>query len=203
MTYHTRRLSSFYSYSRLLLSVCSLLLVCLLAACGSTGSTGTTSASPGASTPAPTQQGNQGTPTNTAPVSCSRISEATIGQAIGIQLAPALVASQFSTPVGDSITCIYKDAATSQTQEAVINYYSGSSASQSFNGTMRQSIAPVNQQSVSGLGDKAVFDTQEFALHVLKGNLYFYIALTRLREQGASKLLADARQIATAILAAS
>ena len=59
MTYHTsdRHLSSLFSRSRLILSIGSLFLVCLLAACGSGGaSTGTTSASPGASTPAPTKQ---------------------------------------------------------------------------------------------------------------------------------------------------
>src|ERR1700680_2180903 len=59
MTYHTpdRYLSSHFSLSRLILSIGSLFLVCLLAACGSGGSsTGTTSASPSASTPAPTRQ---------------------------------------------------------------------------------------------------------------------------------------------------
>src|ERR1700680_524562 len=59
MTYHTsdRHLSSHFSRSRLILSVCSLFLVCLLAACGSGGSsTGTTSVSPSASTHAPIRQ---------------------------------------------------------------------------------------------------------------------------------------------------
>jgi len=59
MNYHTsnRHLSSHFSRSRLILSIGSLFLVCLLAACGSGGaSTGTTSTSPGASTPAPTRQ---------------------------------------------------------------------------------------------------------------------------------------------------
>lgn len=59
MTYHTsdRHLPSHFSRSRLILSISSLLLVCLLAACGSGGSsTGTTSASPSARTPAPTRQ---------------------------------------------------------------------------------------------------------------------------------------------------
>lgn len=59
MTYHTsnRHLSSHFSRSRLILSIGSLFLVCLLAACGSGGaSTGTTSASPDASTPSPTRQ---------------------------------------------------------------------------------------------------------------------------------------------------
>ena len=59
MTYHTsdRHPPSHVSRSRLILSIGSLFLVCLLAACGSGGaSTGTTSASPGASTPAPTKQ---------------------------------------------------------------------------------------------------------------------------------------------------
>ena len=50
-------LSSHFSGSRLVLGVCSLFLVCLLAACGSGGaSSGTTSASPSAITPAPTRQ---------------------------------------------------------------------------------------------------------------------------------------------------
>jgi hypothetical protein len=200
MTYHTsnRHLSSHFSRSRLIVGICALLLVCLLAACGSGGaSTGTTSASPGASTP--TQQGNQGVPTNATPLSCSLVSEATVGQAIGIQLAPSTVASQFSTPVGDGLTCLYKDAATSQTQEVVISYYSGSSANVSFN-KMRTNVAPANQQSISGLGDKALFDTQRCNLHVLKGNLYFIVSLVKLSEQGASKLLPEARQIATTIL---
>lgn len=193
---HFRRSQSFFSRTRLSLSVCGLLLAFLLAACGSGGTgTGTTSASPSMSTP--TQQRNQGAPTTTAPISCSRAPEAMVGQAIGILLAPPTVASQYSTPVGDSITCIYKDAATSQTQEVVINYYSGSSASQAFNQT--QKLA--NQQPVSGLGDKAIFDTQEDVLHVLKGNLYLYVSLVKLSERGASKLLLEARQIATAILA--
>jgi hypothetical protein len=193
---HHHRLPSFFSRSKLALSVCSLLLAFLLAACGSGGtSTGTNSAYPSVSTP--TQQGNQGAQTTTAPISCSRAPEAMVGQAIGIQLAPPTVASQYSTPVGDSITCIYKDAATSQTQEVVINYYSGSSASQAFNQTQKLAY----QQPVSGLGDKALFDTQRCVLHVLKGNLYLYVSLVKLSEQGASKLLPEARQIATAILA--
>lgn len=201
MTYHTsdRHLSSHFSRSRLILSIGSLFLVCLLAACGSGGaSTGTTSASPSASTP--TQQGNQGVPTNATPLSCSRVSEATVGQAIGIQLAPSTVASQFSTPVGDGLTCIYKDAATSQTQEVVISYYSGSSASQSFDSAMNNTPT-ADRQPISGLGDKAVYDTQRFRLHVLKGDLFFIVSLVKLSEQGASKLLLESRQIATAILA--
>ena len=59
MNYHTsnRHLSPRFSRSRLVLSIGSLFLVCLLAACSSGGSsTGTTSASPSASTPAPTLQ---------------------------------------------------------------------------------------------------------------------------------------------------
>lgn len=59
MTYHTsdRHLSSHFSRSRLILSIGSLFLVCLLVACGSGGaSTGTTSVSPSPSTPAPTRQ---------------------------------------------------------------------------------------------------------------------------------------------------
>src|ERR1700692_1298794 len=58
MTYNSSNshLSSHFSRSRLILSVGSLFLVCLLAACGSGGSTGTTSVSPSASTPAPTRQ---------------------------------------------------------------------------------------------------------------------------------------------------
>jgi len=200
MTYHTsnRHLSSHFSRSRLIVGMCALLLVCLLAACGSGGaSTGTTSASPRASTP--TQQGNQGVPTNAPPLSCSRVSEATVGQAIGIQLAPSTVASQFSTPAGDGLTCIYKDAATSQTQEVVISYYSGSSASVAFNQTLKN-VAPADQQPISGLGDKALFDTQRCNLHVLKGDLYFIVSLVKLSEQGASKLLPEARHIATTIL---
>ncbi len=203
MTYHTsdRHLSSCFSRSRLIVSIGSLFLVCLLAACGSGGSsTGTTSASPGASTP--TQQGKQGVPTNAPPLSCSRVSEATVGQAIGIQLAPSTVAMQYSTPAGDGLACIYKDAATSQTQEVVISYYSGSSASVAFHQT-RTNVAPADQQPISGLGDKALFDTQRYNLHVLKGNLYFIVSLVKLSEQGASKLLPEARQIATTILANS
>lgn len=201
MAYHTsdRHLSSHFSRSRLIVGIGSLFLVCLLAACGSGGaSTGTTSASPSASTP--TQQGNQGVPTNATPLSCSRVSEATVGQAIGIQLAPSTVAMQYSTPAGDGLTCLYKDAATSQTQEVVISYYSGSSASVSFNQT-QTNVAPADQQPISGLGDKALFDTQRCNLHVLKGNLYFIVSLVKLSEQGASKLLPEARQIATTILA--
>jgi hypothetical protein len=59
MAYYTSdpHLSSHFSRSRLVLSVGSLFLLCLLAACGSGGSsTGTTSVSPSANTPAPTQQ---------------------------------------------------------------------------------------------------------------------------------------------------
>ncbi len=196
---HSRRSPALFSRSRLVLSLGSLLLVCLLSACSmGGGGTGTAATTSGASRPA--QQGNQGAPTNAAPISCSRVSEATVGQAIGIQLASPTVTGQFNTPVGDGIFCIYKDAATSQTQEVVISYYSGSSASVSFNQSLKN-IAPANQQSISGLGDKALFDTQEDALHVMKGNLYFIVSLVKLSEQGASKLLPEARQIATKILA--
>lgn len=192
----SRRSSTLFSHSWLVLNLCSLLLACLLSACslggGSTGTAVTTSG-----TSIPTQQGNQGAPTNTVPISCSHAPEAMVGQAIGIQLAPPTVASQYSTPVGDGLTCIYKDAATSQTQEVVISFYSGSSASQAFNQT--QKLA--DQQPISGLGDKALFDTQRCNLHVLKGNLYFIVSLVKLSEQGASKLLPEAQQIATAILA--
>jgi len=90
--------------------------------------------------------------------------------------------------------------ATSQTQEVVISYYSGSSAGLSFHQTLKN-VAPANQQSISGLGDKALFDTQRCVLHVLKGNLYFIVSLVKLSEQGAPKLLVEARHIATAILA--
>ncbi|HET9999703.1 MAG TPA: hypothetical protein VFQ36_02340 [Ktedonobacteraceae bacterium] len=201
MNYHTsnHHLPSHFSRSRLVLGVCSLFLVCLLAACGSGGSsTGATSVSPSASTP--TQQGNQGVPTNATPISCSLVSEATVSQTIGIQLAPSTVVSQFNTPAGDGITCIYKDAATSQIQEVVISYYSGSSASQSFDSAMNNT-ATADRQPISGLGDKAFFDTQRFRLQVLKGDLFFIVSLVKLSEQGASRLLPEARQIATAILA--
>lgn len=192
----SRRSLALFSRSGLGLSLCSLLLVCLLSACSlGGGSTGTAATTSGASTP--TQQGNQGAPTTTAPISCSRAPEAMVGQAIGIQLAPPTVASQYSTPVGDGLTCIYKDAATSQTQEVVISFYRGSSASQAFNQT--QKLA--DQQPISGLGDKALFDTQRCNLHVLKGNLYFIVSLVKLSEQGTSKLLPEARHIATTILA--
>jgi len=58
---------------------------------------------------------------------------------------------------------------------------------------------------MSGLGDKAVFDTHTSQLHVLKGDLYFIVSLDKPGEQGPSrsKVLADARQIATAVLASS
>ncbi len=72
------------------------------------------------------------------------------------------------------------------------------------NGTQWQP-ATIDQRYTSpephGLGDKAIFDTQEDVLHVLKGNLYLYVSLVKLSEQGASKVLPEARHIATAILA--
>src|SRR5690348_2251555 len=87
--YHTHHLPSFFSRTWLSLSVGCLLLAFLLAACGSgdTGSgtaPGTTSTPPSASTP--TQQGNQGAPTTMASISCSRVSEAAISQAIGLKV---------------------------------------------------------------------------------------------------------------------
>ncbi len=130
--YHTphHHLPSFFSRTWLSLSVGCLLLALLLAACssGDTG-TGTTSTSPSASTP--TQQGNQGAPTTMASISCSRISEAAISRAIGLKVgSPQETKSVISR--GNLTTCVYNDAATSQTQELIIKYYNGPSASLAY-----------------------------------------------------------------------
>ncbi len=201
--YHTHHLPSFFSRIWLSLSVGCLLLALLLAACGSgdTGiSTGTTSASPSVSTP--TQQGNQGAPTTTAPISCSRISEAAISQAIGLKVgSPQETKSVISD--GNLTTCVYNDAATSQTQELIINYYNGSSASLAYDSSTKNTPA-ADLQSISDLGDKAAFDTQNKALKVLKGDLFFGVLVQLGGQRGStSTLLADSRQIATAILASS
>lgn len=83
MNYHTsnRHLPSRFSRSRLILSIGSLFLVCLLTACGSGGSsTGTTSASPGASTPAPTRQATS------APTQVSSTASLTTYKGIGFSI---------------------------------------------------------------------------------------------------------------------
>lgn len=205
--YHTHhhRFPSFLSRTWLSLSVGCLLLAFLLAACssGNTGtgtSTGTTSASPSVSTP--TQQGNQGAPATTAPISCSRISEAAISQAIGLKVGSPQETKSVITG-GNLTTCVYNDAATSQTQELIINYYNGSSASLAYDSSTKNTPA-ADLQSISGLGDRAAFDTQNKALKVLKGDLFFGIVVQLGGQRGStSTLLADSRQIATAILASS
>lgn len=203
--YHTHhhRFPSFLSRTWLSLSVGCLLLAFLLAACGS-GNTGTgrgtTSASPSVSTP--TQQGNQGAPATTAPISCSRASEATISQAIGLKVGSPQETKSVITG-GNLTTCVYNDAATSQTQELIINYYNGPSASRAYDFSTKNTPA-ADLQSISGLGDRAAFDTQNKALKVLKGDLFFGIVVQLGGQRGStSTLLADSRQIATAILASS
>ena len=201
--YHTHhhRLPSFFLRSRLAFSICGLLLVCLLAACGSGDtSKGTTSTSPSASTP--TQQGNQGAPTIMTSISCSRVSEAAISQAIGVNVgSPQETKSVISG--GNLTTCVYDDAATSQTQELIINYYNGTSANR-FYDLSTKSTPAADVQSISDLGDRAAFDTQNKALKVLKGDLYFGILVQLGGQSGStSTLLADSRRIATVILASS
>jgi hypothetical protein len=203
--YHTHHLPFFFSRIWLSLSVGCLLLAFLLTACGSgdTGigiSTGTTSTSRSASTP--TQQGNQGAPTTMSSISCSRISEAAISRAIGLKVGSPQETKSVITG-GNLTTCVYNDAATSQTQELIINYYNGPSASRVYDISTKNTPA-ADLQSISSLGDRAAFDTQNKALKVLKGDLFFGIVVQLGGQRGStSTLLADSRQIATAILASS
>lgn len=73
---------------------------------------------------------------NAVPISCSRISEAVISQAIDLKVAPPHEIKSIISG-GNLTICVYNDAATSQTQELIINYYNGPSASLAYDSSTK------------------------------------------------------------------
>lgn len=175
--------------------------VLALAACGSSPSSAANT-TPGA------QQGTTATtgPTGGLPSFCTRISAATVSQAVGFNVsAPSL---NFGS-AGDETSglCAYQSTATATPDNlefADIVYESDSNASVGYDTavSISQQTDPPVYQAVSGVGDKAFFANTSDTLFVLKGNLYFTVR--QLLISGSDdEHLASAQQIATAFLAAS
>lgn len=167
-----------------------------LAGCGAaTGATGATGPAPVAHT------GNSSATaasTNVKAISCSRISLATVSQAVGFQLTAPVESHATSDPL-DTV-CQY--AVPANGANVLINYEIGHYAALSYQAVI-EVTAPADLQLISGFGDKAFFDKSAATLHVLAGNLYFNVGLFELPETNNSKQLANAQRIATAILAGS
>jgi hypothetical protein len=181
-----------------LAAACALVLcgALTLAGCGAaSGATGATGSSPA------THNGNASTAApsaNVKAVSCSRVSLATVSQAVGFQLSAPVESHAASDPL-DTV-CQY--AVPANGANVLINYEIGKLAPFSYQAVI-EVTAPADLQLISGFGDKAFFDKSAATLHVLKGNLYFNVGLFELPETDNAKQLANAEQIATAILAGS
>jgi hypothetical protein len=131
-------------------------------------------------------------------IPCSRVSTATVGAAVGLQLNAPQQSHAGSDPL-DTV-CQYADSASSQVM--FINYEAGQNAALNYQAVIEVTGA-ADLEPISGLGDKAFFDKGGATLHVLRGPLYFNVALFELTETNSGTLLADAQRIATAVLAAS
>ena len=164
-----------------------------VAACGGASSGTLAGSTPGA------HQGTTATASGPATaIPCSRVSTATVSAALGLHL-NAPDESHAGSDALDTV-CTYADSASAQIM--FINYEAGQNAPLSYQAVIEVTGA-ADLEPVSGFGDKAFFDKGGATLHVLRGQLYFNVALFELNETDSATLLADAKQIATAILAAS
>jgi hypothetical protein len=138
--------------------------------------------------------GDTGHPADALKHPCARLSAATVGAAVNLQLNAPTELDSFAT-----VQCDY--TATSNGAQLVVAYTIGSDVVQSYHDARQTATQNGTEQDVTGIGDQAFFQTDLATLYVLKGNRSIVIGLTFAAGDPVTAL-AEAKQLAPVAIAA-